>query len=168
MLEEISLIIHARFERLALTLEPSDLKTISMGVLSHLQDLNQERERIVLHADEPLPSLMLDVRRIQYVLSNLLSNALKYSDRETSVSLDLLARNDGVLIQVTDHGIGIPPEEQQHIFEPFFRAHNVGTIGGTGLGLSIVKEIVKLHRGTIELHSEVNKGTQVSVFLPNA
>lgn len=70
------------------------------------------------------------------------------------------------MIQVTDQGIGIPHDEQIRLFEPFYRANNVGVIGGTGLGLSIVKEIVEMHKGTISLKSEANQGTQVVIFLP--
>ena len=117
---------------------------------------------------QSLPVLKLDTRRIQYVLTNLLSNAMKYSDWATKVVVDLRNSDGGITLRVSDEGIGIPVEAQAHIFEPFFRATNVGTIGGTGLGLSIVKEIIELHEGTINIQSVVDQGTQITIWLPGS
>jgi PAS domain S-box-containing protein len=166
MLEDISLLIHARFGQLTLNLEPTNLGKLCEAALLMLQDFDEAPQRIVMTLEEELPDFMLDARRIQYVLSNLLTNALKYSDLSTKIALDLFRHNDGVMIQVTDQGIGISHEEQASLFEPFYRADNVGAVGGTGLGLSIVKEIVEMHGGTISLKSELHQGTQVAVFLP--
>ncbi len=166
MLEDISLLIYARFGKLTLNLQSTDLRQLCDAAIMTLEDFEEAKQRIAIHVDEPLPHLRVDKRRIQYVLTNLLSNSLKYSAHAMQVSLDLFRRNEGVLIQVTDHGIGIAHEDQARLFEPFYRANNVGVIGGTGLGLSIVKEIVEMHRGTISLKSEINHGTQVTVFLP--
>jgi len=166
MLEDISLLIHARFEELTLTLEPIDFQELCETALLKLDDFESARQRITVNIHEKLPSFVLDARRIQYILTNLLSNALKYSKQEAKIALDVFEYNEGVMIQVTDRGIGIPPEDQVRLFEPFYRANNVGAIGGSGLGLSIVKEIVEMHKGTISLKSEVNQGTQVAIFLP--
>ena len=166
MLEDISLVIHARFERLALKLEPTSIRKVYETALLQIEDFDDAHERIVLNADDALPDLRLDVRRIQYVLTNLLSNALKYSNQMTPVIVDLRNSNGGIMLKVSDEGVGIPEEAQAHIFEPFFRATNVGSVGGTGLGLSIVKEIVELHHGTIKVHSMVNQGTQITIWLP--
>ena len=166
MLEDISLVIHSRFERLALNLEPTSIRKVYETALPQIEDFDDAHERIVLNADDELPDLQLDVRRIQYVLTNLLSNALKYSDHTTLVVVDLRNSRGGIMLKVSDEGVGIPDEARAHIFEPFFRADNVGSIGGTGLGLSIVKEIVELHHGTINVHSVVNQGTQITIWLP--
>ena len=69
-------------------------------------------------------------------------------------------------VRITDNGIGIPIEEQDHIFEPFFRASNAGEIKGTGLGLSLVKKLIDQHKGTIDFHSVPNKETEFIVSLP--
>lgn len=166
MLEDMSLLIYARFGQLTLNLESTDLKQLCEAAILKLEDFEEAKQRIAINIDEPLPELMVDTRRIQYVVTNLLSNSLKYSGHAMKVSLDLFRQGDGVMIQVTDHGIGITHEDQARLFEPFYRANNVGAVGGTGLGLSIVKEIVEMHRGTISLRSDVNQGTQVTVFLP--
>ena len=166
MLEDISMIIHARFEQLSLTVQPVNLRKLCEAAIAQIQDYDEDHQRVVFTAEEQLPNLMLDMRRIKYVLTNLLANGLKYSDGDKTVTLDVVRHADGIMIKVTDQGIGIPPEEQVRIFDPFYRAHNVGAIRGTGLGLSIVKEIVEMHRGTITITSEVNQGTVITVYLP--
>ena len=111
-------------------------------------------------------SLNLDEKLLRHILTNLLSNAVKYSPPGSAVSL-LLAEHDGeAVIEVGDQGIGIPLEDQAHLFESFHRASNVGHRQGTGLGLVIVKKAVELHGGTIAVESKVNAGTRISVRLP--
>ena len=166
MLEDISMIIHSRFERLGLVVQPVNLNQLCEAAIAQLQDYDEDEQRILCTTEENLPNLMLDVRRIKYVLTNLLSNALKYSDADKRVMLDVSRHDDGIMIAVADQGIGIPPEDQQRIFDPFYRAQNVGQIRGTGLGLSIVKEIVELHQGVVTIKSEINQGTTIMVYLP--
>jgi PAS domain S-box-containing protein len=107
-----------------------------------------------------------DEKLLRQILSNLLSNALKYSPEGSTVQFDLTAKNDRVIFQIQDQGIGIPPADQSLLFEAFHRANNVGTIQGTGLGLAIVKQCVDLHRGEITFTSEVGKETTFIVILP--
>ncbi len=106
------------------------------------------------------------------VFTNLLSNAHKYSSIEKIIKVDVLERQDAgvsfVGIRIIDEGIGIIRSELDQLFEPFFRAANSQGIPGTGLGMRIVKEIVDLHDGIIEVSSELNVGTQVTVWLPKA
>ncbi len=166
MLEDISMIIHSRFERLGLTVQPVNLTQLCEAAIAQIQDYDEDEQRILFRVDEALPNLMLDVRRIKYVLTNLLSNALKYSNADKMVTLDVSRHEDGIMVTVADQGIGIPLEDQARILDPFYRAHNVGTVRGTGLGLSIVKEIVELHQGVVTIKSELNQGTQITVYLP--
>jgi PAS domain S-box-containing protein len=107
-----------------------------------------------------------DEKLLRQILSNLLSNALKYSPEGSTVQFDFTAKDDRVIFQIQDQGIGIPPTDQSRLFEAFHRANNVGTIQGTGLGLAIVKQCVDLHRGEITFTSEVGKGTRFIVTLP--
>jgi len=153
-------------EQRSLTIQPVNLQKLCESVIAQLQDYDEDHHRIVFTAEDQLPNLMLDARRIKYVLTNLLANALKYSESDKMVMLDVFRQEGGIMIKVTDQGIGIPPEEQTRIFEPFYRAHNVGAIRGTGLGLSIVKEIVEMHRGTITIASAIGRGTAITVYLP--
>jgi len=105
---------------------------------------------------------------VRYVLNNLLSNAIKYSPPGTAVTFDLACAQREVVLQVRDQGIGIPSDDQPHIFEAFHRAHNVGSTPGTGLGLAIVKQSVDLHGGSIAFESEEGAVTTFTVTLPCA
>ena len=108
----------------------------------------------------------IDEKLLRHILSNLLSNAAKYSPEHQPIEFSLMANPEEVTFTITDHGIGIPPEDQLHLFELFHRATNVGTIAGTGLGLAIVKKAVTLHGGEINFTSEVGSGTQFMVSIP--
>ncbi|ANV88103.1 HAMP domain-containing sensor histidine kinase [Picosynechococcus sp. PCC 7117] len=109
---------------------------------------------------------VLDAKIIRHILSNLLSNALKYSFPGEAVSLVVCCGDRQISITITDRGIGIPQADLPHLFEPFHRAQNVGKIPGTGLGLHIVKRYVDLHNGTIMVASLVNSGTTFRVKIP--
>jgi PAS domain S-box-containing protein len=108
----------------------------------------------------------MDKKLVRQILSNLLSNAVKYSLVGSHVQIDLLVQDESAVFLITDEGIGILPEEQQSLFEPFYRASNVGNTPGTGLGLAIVKKCVDLHRGKITLTSQIGVGTKFRVELP--
>ena len=103
---------------------------------------------------------------MRQIVDNLLGNAIKYSPVGKPVLIKLELTDAYVILEVQDQGIGIPEGDRKHLFEPFHRATNVGTISGTGLGLAIVKQSVELHRGQILIKSEVNVGTIITVKLP--
>ncbi len=107
-----------------------------------------------------------DEQLLRLILSNLLTNALKYSpaDRAPRITLERVGRH--AVFSIHDDGIGIPEEDRPGLFQAFRRARNVGLVNGTGLGLYIVKHCVELHRGTLDLQSAVGKGTTVTVTLP--
>jgi signal transduction histidine kinase len=111
-------------------------------------------------------AVWLDEKLLKHIINNLLSNALKYSPKGSTIQFEISCQLDKIVFQFKDEGIGIPLEDQKRLFELFYRAKNVGTIQGTGLGLSIVKRSVDLHDGTIEIASEVGAGTTVTVTLP--
>jgi signal transduction histidine kinase len=108
----------------------------------------------------------IDVRYFQSILQNLLVNAAKYSSRTAEIEVTLTFEPEQMTLQVRDHGIGIPPEDQKRLFEPFYRAGNVGKTQGTGLGLAIVKSAVDLHSGTIQVESVSGAGTTFTITLP--
>ena len=110
----------------------------------------------------------LDEKLLRSILSNLLSNAIKYSPQGGNVQLALAFHPDSVELSVQDEGIGISPEDQKGLFEPFHRGKNVRSIPGTGLGLVVVKKCVDLHQGAIRIDSEVGKRTTCLVSLPLA
>ncbi len=108
----------------------------------------------------------LDERLLRSILSNLLTNAIRYTSEDKTIRLKLTKRQSQLIFQVQDEGIGIPLEDRRHLFEPFHRGRNVSNIPGTGLGLSIVKQLVDLQRGSIEVVSKVQIGTTFTVRLP--
>lgn len=107
-----------------------------------------------------------DEQCLRYILSNLLSNALKYSPQGSTVSLLLSIDTEQATFQVIDRGIGILPEDSSNLFEPFYRGQNVYSIAGSGLGLAIVKNYVELLKGQISFTSEIGVGTTFTVTLP--
>jgi signal transduction histidine kinase len=122
-----------------------------------------------LNVPEMLPKVELDAERIEQVLVNLVSNALKFTDREGTVSVELkMLEDDLVEIQVRDTGIGIAPEHQAEIFDEFARVRHGKAIGrpGSGLGLAIVRRIVHGHGGDISVNSTPGQGSTFRVKLP--
>lgn len=107
-----------------------------------------------------------DQQWLRYILSNLLSNAIKYSPQGSTVRLILSIETEQAIFQVIDLGIGIHPEDQENLFEPFYRGKNVNSIAGSGLGLAIVKNYVELLKGKISFTSEIGLGTTFTVILP--
>lgn len=107
-----------------------------------------------------------DKKLMDHILSNIIQNATKYSEKNTTITMSLEVENSLMKIIIKDEGIGIPEEDKIHLFEPFFRSGNVGAIEGTGLGLSIVKQYVNALNGKIEVESEQNKGTTFHLTFP--
>ncbi|HPI80757.1 MAG TPA: ATP-binding protein, partial [Cyclobacteriaceae bacterium] len=113
-----------------------------------------------------LDEITTDRRFLKNILYNLLSNAFKYSPEDGKVIVKSNVLNGRATISVVDHGMGIPPEDQEHIFDRFFRAHNVVNIHGTGLGLTVVKKYADLLAGTLTFSSNSEKGTVFTLELP--
>jgi signal transduction histidine kinase len=110
-------------------------------------------------------------RRLRQVLSNLLANAVKFSPEGSTVTLSAQDEPEALLLEVRDEGIGIPAQDQEHVFDDFFRGSNVEEVGGTGLGLSITKKIVDAHEGQIAIESPYAtgvSGTRVVVRIPRS
>ncbi|MEC4989967.1 MAG: ATP-binding protein [Oscillatoria sp. PMC 1068.18] len=110
--------------------------------------------------------IVMDEKLLRQILTNLLSNAIKYSGSTGTVKFSVVQKEQELVFQIQDSGIGIPDEDQRHLFEPFHRATNVGNLPGTGLGLSIVKKCVDFCQGTIKIRSQVDRGTEFTVILP--
>ncbi|WGV23316.1 hybrid sensor histidine kinase/response regulator [Halotia branconii] len=110
--------------------------------------------------------VQMDEDLLTCILTNLLSNAIKYSPQPSYIKFDLNCNNGIATFQVQDQGVGIPQKDQSNLFQSFYRASNVGRIQGTGLGLAIVKRCVDLHGGEIQIESQQNIGTTVTVTLP--
>ncbi|MFN6462995.1 MAG: scytonemin biosynthesis sensor histidine kinase [Nostoc sp. DedVER02] len=108
----------------------------------------------------------IDKKLLEPILKNLLDNAIKYSRSGMTVDLELYCENEQVIFQIKDRGIGISTQDQQRIFEPFYRGSNIDHIPGTGLGLSILKTLVDLHHGEVSVESHIGVGSTFTVMLP--
>lgn len=117
-----------------------------------------------------LPAVRADRERLQQVLANLFSNAVKFSADGSAVTVGAHLRNDEAVLWVKDQGIGIPPEAMSKLFSKFFRVDNqdTRTIGGTGLGLALVKKIIEAHTGRVWVESTVGEGSTFFFTLPLA
>ncbi len=107
----------------------------------------------------------VDAGKIKQVIGNLLSNAFKYSSHNKKINIRLFIRKKEVCIEVEDHGIGIPEDQFQRIFDKFYRVDQKEGVSGTGLGLTMVKEIVEAHGGKISVSSKIGTGSKFSITL---
>ena len=156
--------------KLALRRERADLGAISRAAAEE-EMATTERHIVLDLPDEPV-EVEVDVDRMAEVLTNLLSNALKYSPQECAVKLGLSVEDWEAVITVRDEGAGIPPESLPYLFERFYRVPGVqvqsGSGVGLGLGLFITREIVERHGGMISVESAVGHGATFTVRLPRA
>ena len=109
-----------------------------------------------------------DPDALRDVFTNILANAMKYSPHEKAIAITTQDSGSTAIVSISDHGMGIAPEDLPHLFEPYYRSTRDGMrhIGGTGLGLALVKEIVDAHRGIITVDSTVGKGTTFTLSFP--
>jgi signal transduction histidine kinase len=123
---------------------------------------------ISLEIPPEIVKIRADANRLSQVITNLVSNALKYSPDDKPISVRLSQDDDNITIAVEDEGSGIDREEQEHIFEPFYRASHArnSSKNGMGLGLAICKDIVERHGGSIWCDSHPGKGSSFFVRLP--
>lgn len=136
-----------------------------------MNQISAEAKKIELEIqiDKDIPKILADPARLLEVLENLLTNAIKFTPSGKKITIHLKKAKGGVELYLQDEGVGIPQNELPRIFDRFARLSPQPTHGerGTGLGLSICKQIVDLHKGKIEVQSEVGKGTLFTVFLPS-
>ena len=110
--------------------------------------------------------IFIDKRILKNIMFNLIGNAIKYSNENTNIDIKLSRDANTLTIEIKDQGIGIPMEDQAHIFERFYRANNIGNMQGTGLGLNIVKKYVEILKGDIQFKSIPEKGTKFTLKFP--
>jgi PAS domain S-box-containing protein len=123
-------------------------------------------QHIVADHQPPGMQILIDERLLRIVLTNLLTNAFKYSPENSAISLSIRIEPGLLIIRVADEGIGIPEDDLKHLFTAFHRATNVGVTPGTGLGLSILKQNIDAYGGTIHVASTLGEGTTFTVNLP--
>jgi PAS domain S-box-containing protein len=154
--------------QLQLNLAPVDLPALIRDLRERMAGaLGGQAERVKVEAAEGLPPVLADRDRLERILTNLVSNALKYSSPESTVEIALTRRDGEVVTSVVDQGQGIPAQELPRLFERFYRAQEAREHGeGLGLGLYITKRLVEAHGGRIRVESQVGTGSTFSFTLP--
>ncbi len=165
MLNDILVFAQAEAAKHNFEAKPVDLVRFSNELVAQMQMSSTEN---AINFVSQSNSLIADVDQelLERILNNLLDNAIKYSPTGSAVDLQLACKDEKVIFQVIDRGIGILAADRERLFEPFYRGRNIKNLSGTGLGLSIVKVLVDLHGGQIAVESEVGVGTNVSIVFP--
>ena len=143
-----------------------DLKTLTENVISQMKHQTRDWQDIRYTHTGPSSHISLDKKLLEHCLVNLISNAIKYSDIADHIEVGSEINDDLCRIWVKDYGIGIPEEEKDKLFEPFFRASNVSHISGTGLGLNLVKRYAELMGGRVTMEKNAEKGTVFNLIFP--
>ncbi|MEO8611276.1 MAG: PAS domain-containing sensor histidine kinase, partial [Chloroflexota bacterium] len=166
LLDDVLTLSKERAGKMPFKPAPINLVSTCEGLFLQMQTLDSAHHEFIFVTDGEIGEIQGDEKLLQHIFVNLLSNAIKYSPENSEVRFEVRREGDSAVIAISDQGIGIPEEDQKHLFEPFYRASNTGSINGTGLGLAIVKESVETHYGTIHCESAPNQGTTFIVHLP--
>jgi PAS domain S-box-containing protein len=145
---------------------PLELVQFCRDLVEEMQLMAGTQHEITFISQAECADGCMDEKLLRQILSNVLSNALKYSPPGKPVRFELDCQEEEATFRIRDQGIGIPEQDQRQLFEAFHRAGNVGNVPGTGLGLTIVKKSVDLQGGTIVVASQINVGTTVTIVLP--
>ena len=162
------------FSRLERRTKEFDLQPIDIGVVvrsaaeAYRFYAEQRGATIRLNIAQHLPEIEADSEAISQMVINLVDNAVKYSEDESEIAINVFRRGNRIVIQVADKGVGIDEEDMKKIFDKFYRGKNVAYLGtgGTGLGLTLVKAVAEAHGGDIRVRSKRGVGSRFSVILP--
>ena len=166
LLTEVLLIGRSDSGRLYCQFDPVDLLDYCQKLVESFTVKLEPQSAVIFQIEGSLERGLWDINLIKHILTNLLGNALKYSPQGNPVEFKIIVESEQVVFKIIDQGIGIPSQDQENLFKPFYRGSNVDNIQGTGLGLAIVGRCVEAHKGQIHLESEEGKGTKITVILP--
>ena len=172
LLDDVLTMSKAEAEKIAFNPQFLDIFAFCQDLIAELQLSSSEHTIIftILETQEinTQDSLFLefDPKLMRQILTNLLTNAIKYSPSGSNIDFSLKVEERELIFEIKDKGIGIPVDDLNKLFTTFHRATNTGNIQGTGLGLAIVKKCVDLHQGKIEVHSILNEGSTFTLRLP--
>lgn len=160
-------LVIGKIEAHKLMIQPTPIELVQFcrSLVAELQLTSNWQQLIVISRHRHLIA-ELDGTLLRSILTNIVSNSIRYSRDRSDIHLQLSKRRGQVVFRISDQGIGIPREDWPYLFEPFHRAKNVSNIPGTGLGLNIVKRFVDLHNGQIKVDSTLNTGTTFTITLP--
>jgi signal transduction histidine kinase len=166
LLTHLLMLTRADAGKLECNPEAVDLEAFCLNLMEDFEASYGKTHSLEFMSDCSDPHAYLDERLLYSTLSNLLTNAFKYSPPQTLVRLILRGTTEQLVFQIQDQGMGISIADQQKLYEPFYRGQNVSNVSGTGLGLAVVKRCVDLQQGEVMVDSREGKGTTVTVRLP--
>jgi PAS domain S-box-containing protein len=152
--------------RIDVVREPIDPQKFLDEISEEIGGMLKEGQRLVVDCRRMAPEFVGDSRILRNILFNLVTNAIKYSDVNTTIYITAYEQEGSIAFDVRDQGIGIPEEDQKHLFDRFFRASNAGNVQGTGLGLNIVRRYLDLLDGSISFSSNYGEGTTFKIIIP--
>ena len=163
------ILIIGKSEKQKLDYNPDVLNIVSLikGIIAEYKLGESEKRIITYKISSPVIMVNADKKWIKNIVINLISNAIKYSETDKPIEIAITKKQSGICFGFKDYGIGISKEDIKLIFEAFHRGNNVENISGTGLGLNIVKKAVDLHKGKIEVTSQLGKWSDFMVILPS-
>jgi signal transduction histidine kinase len=167
IMEDVSFINKTDSRGHELQLTPIDLPSFVQNIIDGVFMVEENLPQVTKHYSGADIQLVSDETLLYQILVNLISNAVKYTPPDGTVSVDCRVTEQTIVVQVADTGIGIPDADQTELFQSFHRASNASNIPGTGLGLNIVRRAVDTLNGTVTFSSELDKGTTFTVTLPN-
>lgn len=166
LLDDVLTIGKAEAGQLKFEPSPMDVEAFCSNMVESMQIIAHPQHTINFVVQGECTDAQMDEKLLEHIMTNLLSNAMKYSPQGGIVKFNLICHAESVVFRIQDSGIGIPEKDLEKLFDSFRRASNVGTIPGTGLGLAIVQKCVELHGGQIRVESELGVGTTFIVTLP--
>lgn len=157
------------YDKMEWNMKTLDMKHILKDCVEKMvMAAKQKNQTLAFVSDEELCDINGDKDRIEQVIINIISNAIKYTPENGSIRVKAAMHRNNVQVRIADTGMGIPKEDLPRLFERFYRVDKARSraMGGTGLGLSIAKNIVEAHKGSIRIESEYGKGTEVIIDFP--
>jgi signal transduction histidine kinase len=165
-LTDIEMINTARSVGLQLKYEMVDAPELCATIVREMQAFCNDSHVFSFTAPDGLVRLKADKRLLSRAIRNLLTNAIKFSPKNSPIRLEVIQSEQEVLFRVQDQGIGIPLNDRTRVFDTFYRAKNAGAVGGSGLGLALVKYAVLQQGGSIDVESSEGKGTTITLHFP--
>lgn len=165
LLDEVLTLSRIEGGRSIIQPEVLNLYDFCLEIIDQVQHSVKRRHNFVFNYLPDQKVYFLDPKLLKFIISNLLSNAFKYTPADGNIELKISIIEKQIIIEIEDNGLGIPDEEKPYLFQPFYRCSNSVNIQGTGLGLSIIKQSVELHNGEIRFQSKLGKGTKFTVKL---
>lgn len=167
IINDILVLEKSQNEKIKLHLEYFDLSEYISSIIEDYQEEESNKRPLIKRGFDKIFFVFSDKNLLYHIITNLLSNAYKYSPNGKSPEIELAKEGEKYMIRVIDYGVGITAEDQKHLFDVFFRADNVKHIKGTGIGLPVVKMFLSRLNGNLSVDSELGKGSTFTISIPS-